>query len=86
MDVTLVTEEAMAMHNGVDLISWDKTEKKRLKKEMLLRDLRASLQTSHCNKMDGKIRLWRMSQRPNHTIRTDRLVQRAQKQMICLFF
>uniref|UniRef100_A0A7S2ZZD2 USP domain-containing protein n=2 Tax=Rhodosorus marinus TaxID=101924 RepID=A0A7S2ZZD2_9RHOD len=77
MDVAIVREESLLCHNGADLIPWDSAERldrRLIRKSMLFREL-AELVAGHLG-LDSHqtLRVWRLCQRQNGTIRPDRLL------------
>lgn len=74
MTVVVATDKDMAEHNGVDVIAWDSVRHIRVKRAMLLRELKALLRNQKLVSTMDEMRLWKCVMRRNNSTRPDSLL------------
>jgi len=72
--VCIAEIEDMRNYHGPDLLDWDQLEKHRLKRTLLLGDLKRMISTSRRWRGTQQLRVWRCRRRENGTIRPDTLL------------
>lgn len=74
MNIAIAVDENMAEHRGSDLVQWDRVRQLRVKRALLLGELKQRLEKEGIVKDARHMRLWRCAARRNDTIRPDTLV------------
>jgi ubiquitin C-terminal hydrolase len=74
MTVAVATDEYLADFHGVDFIDWSKVKQVRVKRAMLLKELKQSLQDNGLVINAKRMRLWRCEMRQNDSVRPETLL------------
>lgn len=74
MNVAVATDSDLARHAEADLVNWDKVHHLRVKRAMLLRELKTLLQEQGLVTDASLMRLWRCGTRRNQSIRPESLL------------
>lgn len=69
MTIAVASNNDLAHHNEDDLVSWEKVRHLRVKRAMLLRELKTLLHEEGLVEDANLMRLWRCGSRKNHSIR-----------------